>query len=243
MERRNEAMKKKTSKILSLIMAFAVAFSMIIIPQTLAVHADGSTGQPVNYTTKTATLATGYYNVNLGKRYNSSKDKIRVSTSNKRVVAIEDKSDPSIQLKKPGKATVTFTVYKKSGAKKSYKMKIKAVKYQNPFKSVKIGSKEYRSKFKNDVEYELEMGSGKYKVSVVPAKGWKIEKITHGWYGLDENDEFDFSNPIEKKIKNKGTISISKNKTISWLNFYMYNTKTGCKELIDFSIYNIDIEF
>lgn len=234
-------MKKNVSRILSMMMAFAVAFSLIIIPQTAAVHADDF-GVKVEYTTKTATLATGNYYVDFGKKFNENKDKIRVKSSNKSVAAVE-KDYPTFELKKPGKATLTFVVTKKSGSKKTYKMTIKAVKYQNPFKSVKIGSKEYRSKFKKDVFYELEKGSGKYKVAITPAKGWKVESIIHAWYRTDKNGELDYNNLVEKKVKNKSKISITKGKSISWVSIVMYNKKTGCKEMIEFTFYNIDVDF
>ena len=227
-------MKKKLSKILSLMMIFAVAFSMIIIPQTSVVKAD-EIGTLLEYS-KSMTLATGTYTIDFGKKFNNEKDKIKVTTSDKRVAAVE-KDFPTIELKKKGTAKIKFTVTKKNGKKKTYKMTVKVFKYKNPFKSIKLGSEQYRSKFKKNQGFEIEKKEGKYKISVKPAKGWTVQKIVHAWYDTDKNGELDFDKLIEKKVKNNKKISVKEESLISWLTVYMYNKKTGVTEMMEFSIY------
>ena len=92
-------------------------------------------------------------------------------------------------VKKPGTATVT---YRLKG--KQYTAKIVARKYSNPLKSLKIGGKEYASKFKGSVSANVNSEKLFGKVKVKPASGWKLKAIQ-----LSAGGPF-------KKVPNGGTI-------------------------------------
>lgn len=129
-----------------------------------------------------------------------------------------------IQSKKAGTATVSFTATV-NGKKHNFKCKVKVVKYQNPFKSFKVGSKNYASKYKNTSFSAWADNKNwpapskdkiKGKLNIVPNKNWKIKSIRvanayeTGW----------------KKIKNKSKIDMSK-KNSRTLQIEMRNSKTG----------------
>ncbi|MDO4400692.1 MAG: hypothetical protein Q4D27_07080 [Coriobacteriia bacterium] len=104
----------------------------------------------------------------------SDKAITKVKSSNKKVVAVsqsgEFKAMFQMQLKKAGKAKVTF---KYKG--KSYTMNVVVAKYTNPVKTYKIGSTNYASKFKKTPFYFAGGKVLKGKVTVKAATGWKFK--------------------------------------------------------------------
>lgn len=100
---------------------------------------------------------------------------------------------PILKLKKPGTAKLTLTY--KSGTKKyKYTVNVKVIKYQNPFKTFKIGNKNYASVF-NKVNIwgaTLKMPTlknGNYKFELKANKNFSIKTAK-------------FQQTVGKKIKN-----------------------------------------
>ncbi len=125
----------------------------------------------------------------------SSKSKVAVLKKEK----AENIAHYYIKIKKPGKTTITFKA-KAKGSKKYVKktIKVKAPnKYVRPVASLKIGKKNYASKF---TKYDS-FGSTKPlkgKVNIKAKKGWKVKSIRY--WNSDTNKE--------KKIKNKSKVNI-----------------------------------
>lgn len=110
-----------------------------------------------------------------------------VKSSNKKVIEVkkywvDDYGHIVYNIKKAGTATISFdlVVNKKTYR---YSVKIKTVKYENPFKSFKIGSQNYISKFNKTDWVGTDKGwqsflkpvSGKLKISL--KKNWKITEM------------------------------------------------------------------
>ena len=128
-----------------------------------------------------------------------------------------------LTARKAGTVTVTFEAKVNGNKTYKYKAKIKIVKYQNPFKSLEIGSKNYASMFKR-FEQTMWAQDGQDvlngKLNIVPAKGWKISKI--------ELRKGSYTNKY-KKIKNGTKINLDGRKESTWggLSITMRHTKTG----------------
>ena len=120
---------------------------------------------------------------------------------------------------KKGKTTATITVKYGKNLKKQKKLKltVKVLKFKNPVSSFKFDGKSCMSEIK---QYSYAWAgsdlSGKKKISVKPAKGWKIVEIT-AW-------PYDYSKT--KKIKNNSKIDTSK---YCQINVTLQNTKTKGK--------------
>ena len=125
-----------------------------------------------------------------------------------------------LTAKKKGTSTISFEALIDG---KTYKFKSKVIvsKYENPFKSLKIGSKNHASKFKKHIAPKW-ANSGKDKpkgkLNIVPQKGWKVSKIE---LASRQNGTLTF-----KKIKNKTNINMSK-KAVEGLRVTMKKSKTG----------------
>ena len=104
------------------------------------------------------------------------------------------------KIKKTGKATVSF----KSNDEQE-KFTVYVVKYANPFKSLKIGNKNYASKFKKSFAYhKIPLGtSGKLKFSI--KKGWKLVNI----YKMNTSTA-----AVAKKIKKGSKVKFAKKDVI-----------------------------
>jgi cell division protein YceG involved in septum cleavage len=90
----------------------------------------------------------------------------------------------------------------------------KTTSYSNPFKTLKIGSKDLASKFKKSRYANHTPKAESEKITVKLKSGWKLKSITHTYYVRDENEDIDgdaaeaYETWTEKTdtIKNKGTI-------------------------------------
>lgn len=123
----------------------------------------------------------------------ASKKAIKVSTAR-----MDGARCLCIKTKKAVKGTVSYTASYK-GKKRRYKVSVTAVKYKNPFKSIKVGKTDYTKFFKkaaytHSLDKEI---SG--KLSIKMNKGFKLEKV--------------FLN--EKKIKNNQKITLKEGSCIA----------------------------
>ena len=229
-------MKKNTSqKLLAAVLSMFIAFSLVIIPETLISHADGLMVQDVIEFSNGATykVIPDYYEIKMPKALKGAK-KVTVSSSKKSVVeAYEwtkgEKTIPFFAYKK-GTATITVKVKKSSGSK-TYKFKVKVVERNTPFKTIKVGSKSVKSGFKQLNYADLEMDKAcKKKITVKPANGWKVKKITFEYRNLETDKT------TRKTVKNGGTISFKNpQKYSNDVYIRMYNNKT--KTYANFRIY------
>lgn len=127
----------------------------------------------------------------------SAKPYKKAKSSNKSVAAPKLMSGDgwccmTVKFKKPGKATITF----KYGTK-TYKGTWTVKKYENPFKTLKIGGKDYKaqanvSNFEGYMDYEdnplsqnssarmKQSMSGK-RISIKMKTGWKLVSIEPEW--------------------------------------------------------------
>ena len=113
----------------------------------------------------------------------------------------------SLECKKPGKATVSYT-YGRFGDYEGLKYtgdiilkkrisSITVKKMVNPFKKILIGGKNYKSKF-NKKQYYYNLKLNNKKLRITPKAGWKIKSIkARYWNG---------STIAFKKMKNGGVI-------------------------------------
>lgn len=126
-----------------------------------------------------------------------------VKSSNTKVMkASWSKRDPEfirLKFKKTGKATISFDVVY-GQTTKSLKSKVTVNKYQRPCSTFKIGKKNYVSKLKGSSYYMTSYkGNQKCKISIKPAKGWKLDSIYYYNNKMTKN----------KKIRNNTTIKMS----------------------------------
>lgn len=153
--------------------------------------------------------------------------KVKLSNSKVLKVKVEKFGDAHHYLvlttKKAGTSEISLDA-KVNGKTHKIKCVVKVIKYKNPLKSLKIGSKNYASKFKNS-ESPTWSSSGtdkiKGKLNIVPNKGWKISKI------VVRNT----STGKGKVIKNKTNIDMSK-AGVDVLEITVKNSKTGLKHTI-----------
>ena len=121
------------------------------------------------------------------------------SNNTKVIKAWAEKSDadkktyPRLKLKKPGTAKLTLT-YKSGSKKYKYTVTIKVIKYQNPFKTFKIGKKNYAYVFNKVNMYGgtdkmPELKNGTYNFEVKPNKNFSIKSAK-------------FQQTVGKKVKN-----------------------------------------
>lgn len=117
----------------------------------------------------------------------------------------------NVKLKKAGTTKISFTY---NG--KKYSSTLKVSKYSNPIKSIKIGSKEYKSAFvakklvRGMEEYDVTLNTKKLsgKLAVKAASGWKIHKI-YKYFGskkLKNGSKVEDSVYVEMKNKKTGLI-------------------------------------
>lgn len=125
------------------------------------------------------------YNEDLRKLSNGKNMTIlSFKSSNEKVIkAWTTKNDygtyPILKLKKPGTAKLTLT-YKSGSKKYNYTVKIQVIKYQNPFKTFKIGNKNYASVYNKVNMYgaTLKMPTlkkGTYKFGLKTNKNFTIK--------------------------------------------------------------------
>ena len=216
-QKRGRKMNKTIKRVLLVLMTLMLAILVLPVTELQAANAKIAKNMTVVYYPK----AKQHNEVNI----TLSKIKVsKVKSSNSKALKVSTlKSDMDFSLlkftpKRAGTSTVSFTAKTKSKTY-TYTSKVKVVKYQNPFKTLKIGSKNYTSKFKNtDYPGWAFASSDKIKgrLNITAKKGWKVSKI----------ELVNLSTRKAKKIKNKTKIDMSK-KGVDRLDITMKNSKTG----------------
>ncbi|MCQ5298770.1 hypothetical protein [Blautia wexlerae] len=126
-----------------------------------------------------------------------------------------DRKKSSHRIKDGEKTTISFKV-KQNG--KTYKLssRITFKRFDQVFKSFKIGNKEYASDFAGYWGTEAQIKGKTAKIQVAPAAGYKIDKIVaYYWHG-GENDE-------SRKIKNGSKVAL---KDLMFIYVYYHPVKT-----------------
>ena len=135
----------------------------------------------------------------------SDKKQIKnLKCSNSKVASVSIKKHSgacflAIVPKKAGKVKISFTAKYGENLQYSKKLnfKVTVLKYSNPCKSFKIGSKQYASLFKNNPEAKVRPQNKKLKISVKPNKGWAVKKI-------------EVYSDLYKKVRNGGKVNMKK---------------------------------
>lgn len=123
--------------------------------------------------------------------------KCKVTSSKKSVGTVENYGYGVFNFmpKKEGKTTITITGVV-NGKTKKWKGTIRVVKFQQPFKVLKINGKSYLKKIKGSNNYcEMKTGKDKIRIDYKLQPGWKVvesyvndEKVKSGkTYSKDEN--------------------------------------------------------
>lgn len=109
---------------------------------------------------------------------------VRVTSSNPKVaegfVQTWSDGEQSVGILKKKTGTVNLRVRVRQG-KSTYTLRSKVTirKHKNLFTSFKIGNSNIQKMYKNAEYADVVMPSGKKKVQIKVAKGWKLEKITY----------------------------------------------------------------
>ena len=141
----------------------------------------------------------------LNKEFTYDVDKC--TSSNKKVAVIKGKSSKAYLLvKKKGKATITIYA-KKDGTSeyKKYIVSVKTFNYTNPFKTYKIGKKDYKDKYNKKIHYGA--GAIKGKINIKAAKGWKLVRIEK--MGTHDDDFVKVKNGSSVKIPQMGEVRVT----------------------------------
>ena len=128
------------------------------------------------------------------------------------VVTETDESDVNVYLKikKTGTTTLSYKIIK-NGNTDTYKIKLHVIRYQNPFRTLKIGKFSYKAQFNNSDYSTLMKGRGKVQVKL--KNGWQLKAIkvqtkgSRGWRDLRSGETVDIArkNSLQISVKNKKT--------------------------------------
>ena len=189
-------MKHLTKKLSTLFIVAVLAVTMLL-PATA-----NAAEQNLKYSANLTLTTEGSYNIIFPEKIK------KATSSNPKVFNLinyedgyaDDFENPKAfvinNLRKPGQTIVTFTG--KSG--KVYTMNLTVVKYKNPVKKFKIGSKNVASQFKKkNFGWHSIKRTQKQKISIKAKKGWKIVEMDYSDYNLNK--------PV-KKIKNNKYVTL-----------------------------------
>ncbi|MDO4555166.1 MAG: hypothetical protein Q4B70_08500 [Lachnospiraceae bacterium] len=219
-------MKKKTWKVLA---TFILAMIVLVGFTGIETKAASTEWKATNKFKKTVTLTKD--NKKEGIYYsftdieNASYENVKVTSSKKSVATVKkDYLDMEFRVypKKTGTTKITWTA---TDPKTNKQLKrtgtIKVVKYENPFSSLKIESKNYASKAKKDYSVaNIKTNKTKLKLNYKLKKNWKL--VSGGYMTWNPNN----CKWKSQKIKNGKTYTLQKNAPTSF-SFNVKNTKTG----------------
>ena len=216
-------MSKVVKKVLLVLMAL-----MLAIPVLPTVEAQASTKKPAFPSKITmAHYKKGAWNgeslnrsfMRVGNDKTGRVDISKVKSSNPKVLRAVQGADPGyivLETKKAGTSKVTFEA--KVGKKKyKYTSTVKVVKYENPLKTFKVGSKNYLSKLKSTSVPRMVGAPVKGKLNIAAKKGWKITSM----------EVYESHTGKRRKIKNKANINLEGTGGVSHLSVTVKNSKTG----------------
>lgn len=146
----------------------------------------------------------------------------KVTVTNKALASVslyDDKLGVWFTPKKAGSTTVKVTV-KNGSKKKVHTVKLKIYNYENPMTSLKVGKKQYKSKFATKSSYyeKKPKKASTVKVNVKAKKGYEINNIS---YAYKVNGEYKY-----KTLTNGQSFKLDKN--TQYLAISFRNKKTGC---------------
>lgn len=120
-----------------------------------------------------------------------------------------------------GKTTITAVV-SCEGKTYTQTLKLTVKKWVNPLKTLKIGSKSYKAKFEKTDVYYAKKNFSKKKLTVTPAKNWKVTKIR----GFFTNSN------TQKLTKLKSGSKISFKQPPAYIKITCKNKKNGNVEVV-----------
>lgn len=178
--RRETSMKKITKKALSLFIAMIVLVASLCIYPTDTVQA--ATIPSITITRNGQNIGLVYSKWDMGDYSYTLKVKgttVTKCVSSKPSVAKATKFKTGWGFSPRKVGATKFTLTCKNG--KKYVVKLQIFKYSNPFRTIKIGSKDYASLFKSNSGMMLRMPSntlkkGTYSFSVTTNANWKVAR-------------------------------------------------------------------
>lgn len=146
--------------------------------------------------------------------YNGPTSRITdVTSSNTKVGIIETESFLSetrvyLKIRKTGSTNLSYKITK-SGKTTNYKIRLHVIRYQNPFRVLKVGGFSYKSQFNSSDYSTLQKGKGKVQVKL--KKGWQLKAVNvktkggSGWQRLRGGAKVDIpkKNSLEIVVKNR----------------------------------------
>ena len=146
-------------------------------------------------------------------------------STNTKVVQIRakhrsDETNVDMKFVKYGTATVSFTAKYKT-EKRSYKLKLTVRPYVNPFKSLRIGGKEYASRFE-DTDWWRPYESNKGTWKKLANKRQYVKVTLKDGYKLDHMDLHNNSKGKSREVHNKSSFTITEKEQLI---FNIVNTK------------------
>lgn len=208
-------MRKQMKKIITVLLGL-VLFAGCLLPAQSSRAADGysTIGIPYSRSMTISKNNSGYY-IMTGKNLGNG-EIISIKSSNRKVITPMDNADiydavwaDSFDTKKTGSAKLTITVKKKNGKTQNYVAKVKVVKYSNPVKQVKLGSKNLTSKFGKGAGIYVSPKKDREKISVQAKSGWKVKNIGYTYYKGGKWKTRTIHNKDYIKYEDGGTITIS----------------------------------
>lgn len=107
-----------------------------------------------------------------------------------------------------GKSTVSFTLTHE-GDSKEYKFKVEVRPWENPFKTLKVGSKNYTKKFNEHSHFDAKANI-KGKMALKLKKGYEFQYIEHINIKNEVLKRYTKSNPkVNVKLKNMERLTIA----------------------------------
>ncbi len=189
---------------ITLIMAFALVLTGTVFLSSQSANA--AEDRPLSKKVSCIVFSDKSLNkIVLDKNFTYDVDKC--TSSDKKVAVIKGKSSKAyLFVKKKGKAAITIYA-KKDGASeyKKYKVSVKAFNYTNPFKTYKIGKKDYKSKYNKNPHYGA--GAIKGKINIKAAKGWRLVRIEK--MGPQDDDFIRVKNGSSVKIPQMGEVRVT----------------------------------
>ena len=186
----------------------------------------------------TSYAKTCWVNVPLKGLKKGLKELTKVESNNKKVfksaqISYNSKKAVSLELKKPGKVTVK--IQGKAGNKTvSYILNVKAVKFELPFRTFKVGDVTYPITKDKMYYHNVKMHAAVYsaepdavikgKIKIVPKKNWSLKKVDiYDCYTLKKIANTKNGNKIDLEGEKKFTYN---------LRAEFYNKKTKVTEII-----------